>query len=110
MSYDIEVRSAPCKECGTVKDSIDVGNATWNYAPALYKVMGFSYSALDGVQAAIALPALEKGEAEMRAHPCTYEPLIKGDGTWGTMKSLLEFHRKLVEACREMPDGKISVT
>jgi hypothetical protein len=108
VSYDISIDAEPCEECGHVI-SVEVSNATYNYAPAVHEAVGFSYSALNGVMAIVALPALEKCEAEFKAHPDRYERLIRGEGTWGTMPTLAEFHHRLVEACRAMPHGKIHV-
>jgi hypothetical protein len=108
VSWDISVDADPCKTCGQ-KRGIDVGNMTYNVGPAYHAAMGFSLSDLRGVKAAVAIKALEAGEAELRANLDRYRPLVRGEGTWGTIEQAVEYLHRLLDACRAMPDGTVSV-
>lgn len=109
MSWDISVDADPCKECGQAR-GVDVGNMTWNVAPVYDEAMGFSLGALNGVQAAVALPALDAGYAKIKAAPEAYRHLVRGGGDWGTVEGALEYLHRLADACRAMPDGKVRVS
>ena len=55
------------------------------------------------------IPILEKGLAELRAHPEVYEQFNPANG-WGDYVGLICFVRDYLKACRANPDAEIEVS
>jgi hypothetical protein len=112
MSHDVSLILPKCEKCGrsdTLKpEGMDSSvNFTYNYGPALYEAAAFGISELNGVPANVALAAVRY--VIMALKPC-HEPLIRGEGTWGTMGTLLDALKRLETLLEANPDAKVEVS
>jgi hypothetical protein len=55
------------------------------------------------------IPILEKGLAELRAHPEIYEQFNPANG-WGNYVGLVTFVRDYLDACKQDPDAIVEVS
>lgn len=109
MSWDISLRIDTGGE--DPAEVAEVGNMTYNVGPMYSQALGRSFSSLNGVTAADAIPILSEAISEM-THESTYmkyEVLNPKNG-WGDRGRAVLMLERLLEACRKHPKAFINLS
>ena len=104
MSLDFYLE---CKCCGTpiFAQQVTHNLNTMAGACGLYGVMWHA-SEDEGTLGRDCIERLEKGLAELKAHPDHYRKFNPENG-WGSYNGLVKAAEKILEACKRYPDYKV---
>lgn len=83
-------------------------NVTYNYQPAFAACGMSSLGNISGLPAAKAKVVLAQVLVEAWQHP-EVGNLIRGGGTWGTYRQMLETLEQLIEFCHQNPLEQVTV-
>lgn len=100
MSHDIHLKVDSATDPVVIFDY----NVTYNYQPAFAACGMDSLSELDGMRAGLSVIILKHLLKTLKKRP-EYGDLIRGGGTWGTLKTLTECLQKMLKAAEAWPDG-----
>lgn len=104
MSVDVTVTAPGCCEAHS-------HNLTYNYTPALREAGFPSWKMLDNLRADVVALMLGRLRIELNANRARYEPLIRGNGQWGTWDSMMESLEELQKSLdTHAEDGWVRVT
>jgi hypothetical protein len=87
----------------------DCGNMTSNVAP-VWRAVGADLAEFDGKLAADCLPLVETALKQLSAGPRAFDHLVRGDGTWGTVESAIEYLAGLERDFRAHPKATVVVS
>ncbi|ASX99225.1 hypothetical protein SEA_CHIPPER1996_107 [Arthrobacter phage Chipper1996] len=113
MSYDISMEKPPAEGCCTCHGGSyeEVGNMTSNVSPlwrhAAPQTDGLA--GIDGKTGGEFAAYLRTGLEHMKTHRAEYEPLVRGDGTWGNYTNAVDFMAEVVEAAEANPTARFRV-
>lgn len=72
----------------------DCGNMTSNVAP-VWRAVGADVAGFDGQVAANCLDAVTNGLRRLKASPRSFDHLVRGGGSWGTVESAIKYLSQL---------------
>ncbi|QFG14905.1 hypothetical protein SEA_LYMARA_104 [Arthrobacter phage Lymara] len=114
MSYDISMEVPPSEGCCKCHggEYVDLGNMTRNVSPlwrhAAPQTDGLA--GLDGKTGGEFAAYLRTSLEHMKAHRAEYEPLVRGDGTWGNYQNAVDYMTTVVEAAEQNPAARFHVS